>query len=297
MTALGPAVERRPDMSGRVCLVTGGTSGVGRAMAGGLSKLGARVVILARDRERGRAAAVEMTASSGHAVEVVVGDLADLRSIGRAAADFGARWDRLDVLAHAAGILCWNRQMSADGYELTFAVNVLGPALLTRLMLPLLERSAPARITAACGGLATLAHARLDLDDLPYRAARFAPLSTALQAMLARVLYCAELARKLQGRGIAVNAFYPGLVRSRLDRGLPWPLRVPVRLVQPFLKAGSASAVRAAADPSLAAVTGAFLAGRRVLELRSRRVTPEDSQRLWSLIERLLDERMTPGTA
>src|SRR5512137_10816 len=113
MAALGPAAERRLDMSGRVCLVTGGTSGVGRALAGGLSKLGARVVILARDQERGRAAAVEMTASSGHAVEVVVGDLADLRSVGRAAEDFASRWDRLDVLSHAAGILSWKRQLSA----------------------------------------------------------------------------------------------------------------------------------------------------------------------------------------
>ncbi len=282
-------------MSGRVCLVTGGTSGVGRALATGLSRLGASVVTLARDRERGRAAAAEITASSGHAVEVVVGDLADLRSVGRAAEDFGARWDRLDVLAHAAGILCWKRQLSADGYELTFAVNVLGPALLTRRLLPLLERGAPARIIAACGGLATLERVRLDLDDLPYRAARFGPLSTALQAMLARVLYSTELAPKLQPRGITVNAFYPGLVRSRLDRGLPWPLRVPARLVQPFLKAGSSSAVRAAADPSLGDVTGAFLAASRVLEFRSRRVTREESRRLWTLIERLIDAAASPA--
>jgi NAD(P)-dependent dehydrogenase (short-subunit alcohol dehydrogenase family) len=282
-------------MAGRTCLVTGGTSGVGRALARGLSGLGAHVVILARDAARGRDEAAKIARRSGHAVDVLPCDLADMRSVARAAGAFKSRWARLDVLAHAAGLISWKRRLSVDGYELTFAVNLLGPALLTRGLLSLLERSAPARIISVSGGLSTVAHARLDLEELERRDGRFAPLAAPLEVMLAKIVYFMELGRRLEAVGVTVNSFFPGLVRSRLDRGLPLPLRLAARVGQPFLKAGSAAAVRAAADPGLKGVSGAFLSGKRVLRFQSRHVTPEVSQRLWSLVEAALDRASVGG--
>ena len=274
--------------------MTGATSGVGRALATALAGCGAQVVILARDAERGRRAAAEIGLLSGRPAEVIVGDLADLRSVERAASDFRRRWDRLDVLAHVAGVVAWKRLLSVDGFELTFATNLLGPALLTRRLLDLLERSAPARVVAVSGGLSVLQRARLDMDDLPYQRRRFGALSTAVEVMLARVLYILELARRLEGRGVTANAFYPGLVRSSLDRGLPLLLRLPVRLVQPFLRPTSPTAVRAAAAPDLVGVSGAFLSARRVRSFHNRNLASGGSERLWSMIERLV-ETTRPG--
>ena len=152
-TRLGYAVRRRgfdalPRMDGRTVLVTGATSGLGRAAADGFARLGARILVLARDSSRGTRAVGEIVRATANTdVHLVVGDLSDLASLDTAAADVAGRVDALDVLVHNAGALQAQRTLSPDGIELTFATNVVGPFALTALLTDLL-RAAPPR--ASC---------------------------------------------------------------------------------------------------------------------------------------------------
>src|SRR2546430_5733139 len=134
-------------MSGKTCLVTGATSGIGKETAAGLAALGATVIIVARDAARGEAAAAEIRGRVPDArVVTFTADLSSLTQVRRLAAEVMSRHERLDVLINNAGVICAERQLTADGLETTFATNHLGPFLLTNLLRGLLERSAPARV-------------------------------------------------------------------------------------------------------------------------------------------------------
>jgi len=139
----------RPEssMSGRVCLITGGSSGIGKATALGLANRGANVVMVGRERSRGEAARTEIVEKSGNElVDLMLADLSSQESIRHLAEDFTSRYGRLHVLINNAGIFTSKRTLTVDGIETTFAVNHLAPFLLTNLLLDVLEASAPARI-------------------------------------------------------------------------------------------------------------------------------------------------------
>jgi NAD(P)-dependent dehydrogenase (short-subunit alcohol dehydrogenase family) len=161
----GWTTSELPSLSGRAVMVTGATSGIGLAAAEGFARLGATVWLVVRSQARGeqaRAAILERSASKD--VHVGLCDLSDLASVGQFAERFAAQAERLDVLVSNAGVLTEERRVSTDGIELTFATNVLGPFLLMNLLLPLLERSAPARIiNVSSGGMYTQ---RIRVDDL-----------------------------------------------------------------------------------------------------------------------------------
>ena len=273
-------------MKGKVCLVTGGTSGVGRAVAAGLAALGAEVVILARDRERGEET-VRALREGNARVSLLHCDLADLGSVRRAAAEFRSSHARLDVLAGIAGIIAWKRRLSLDGYELAFATNHLGHVLLTAELLGLMERSGSARVLSVAGAPSTLSRARLDLDDIAERRSTFAPGRVAVQTMLARVVWTFEAARRYAERGITANVFFPGFVRSRLQRGLPLPLRLAIGLVEPFLSPRCPTGVFACSSAELEGTSGRFIVGRRSVVFSNPSCGQEVAERLWTLGERL----------
>lgn len=273
-------------MKGKVCLVTGGTSGVGRAVAAGLANLGAEVVILSRDRERGEEAVRALSGGNAQ-VSLLHGDLADLESVRRAAAAFRSSHERLDVLAGIAGIVSWKRRLSVDGYELSFATNHLGHVLLAAELLGLMERSGQARVLSVTGAPPTLSRARLDLDDIAERRSTFSAGRVAVQTMLARVVWTLEAARRYAERGITANVFFPGLVRSRLQRGFPLPLRLAIALIEPFLSPRCPTGVYACSSPELRGTSGRFIVGRRTVPFSNPNCGPEAAERLWSLSERL----------
>jgi NAD(P)-dependent dehydrogenase (short-subunit alcohol dehydrogenase family) len=270
----------------KICLVTGGTSGVGRAVAAGLVRTGAEVVILARDAARGEASAAALRRDvEGARVSVLGGDLADPVSLRKAAVAFRGSFDRLDVLVAAAGIITWRRSESAGGHELVFATNHLGHVLLATELGNLMAHSAPARYLAVGGGPGTVSRASLDLDDLAERRSTYGPIRVAVQTMLARVLWTLELARRWQARGVTANVFFPGLVRSGLGRDLPLPLRLGAGLVQALLPARCPTGVWAATAPELESVTGRYIMGRRAVPFPDTR--PETTARLWEISEAL----------
>jgi retinol dehydrogenase 12 len=229
----------------RIVFVTGATSGIGLETARALSREGLRVVLGARDAERGAAAAAEIGKAGGRA-EALHLDLASFASVRRAAKELDARLPRLDVLVDNAGIARRRRETSADGHELTWQTNYLGHYLLTRLLLPLLKRSPSPRIVS----VSSEGHrqGRLDWGDLEL-SRDYAGFRAYANTKLAQVLFTREIARR-EPRILAL-ALHPGAIGTNIWRALPAHADALVRLMLPSAKHGAAPVARLASDPAL----------------------------------------------
>jgi retinol dehydrogenase-14 len=249
-------------MAGKTVLVTGGTSGIGRATAIGLAAMGARVGITGRDIARTRAAAADVAAASGNpAVDPFPADMSSQAEVRRLAGNVLAAYSRLDVLVNNAGGFWASRHVTADGLEHTFAVNHLAPFLLTDLVLDRLKASAPARIVTVSSG----AHGtgKIDFDDLGGERS-YSGGQAYSQSKLANVMFSYELARRLDGTGVTATVLHPGVVRTGFAAEDPPPMwRVFLPLVRPFLKSpskGAATSVYLASSAEVEGVTGTYFA-------------------------------------
>ena len=279
-------------MRGKAVLVTGGNSGIGKATATALAAAGARTIITSRDEQRGQAAVDDIRRDSGSdAVEVMVLDLARLASVRDFCARFLADHDRLDVLVNNAGGMQGTRQVTEDGYELTFQVNHLGPFLLTNLLGDQLVASKPARVVT----VASLAHknATIDFDDLQCERCRYAGLSVYGRSKLANVLFARELARRLDGTGVTSNCLPPGTIRSGFgqDGDADQLLRIGLFIARPFFpgpQRGARTVVYLAASPEVEGVTGTYFVRCRPARTSAEGADDEAARRLWEVSERLV---------
>lgn len=271
-------------MRGKVCVVTGASSGIGRATALGLSALGATVVLVCRDPERGEAAREQVAAAgatSGGQARLELADLSVQRDVRELAKRLHQRLGRLDVLVNNAGALFGQRRESHDGIELTLALNHLASFLLTNLVLDLLRASAPSRVV----NVASAAHsgARLDLDDLQMRRGYRAQRAYA-NSKLANVLFTYELARRLAGTGVSVNCVHPGTVRSGFGREGSAVLRLGLRLAAPFLprpEAGADTVIWLASSPEVNGITGKYFHKRQARPSSAASYDEATAKRLW----------------
>ena len=280
-------------LRGRVCLVTGANRGIGRATAAALARLGATVVMLARDARLAAAAREAVARESGNErVSVVPADLASFSSIRAAAGEVAARFEAVHVLVNNAGVNLARRQVSADGVELTLAVNHLAPFLLTHELLPLLRRGAAdggARVVTVTSEFERFG--RVAFGNLQGER-RYVGLLAYTQSKLANVLFTYELAARLAGTGVTANCVYPGLVatdlmRDRLLFRAPWLRALRGRvLLSP--EAGAKASVYAASAPEVRGVTGRCF-DRRGREVRTSRRSYEAAarERLWRVSEEL----------
>jgi len=275
----------------RRALVTGGSSGVGEAICEGFAAAGAHVHMLVRDRRRGEEAVdrIQKRLPGTHErIEVEVCDLSDLARIRRFAEDFQSRVDRLDLLVHNAGVLPPERTHTADGIELTFATNVLGPFLLTSLLLPALLAAAPSRvITVSPGGMYT---ARLRPDDLQLEEEDFDGARFYAHTKRAQVILNRAWAERFPAERIAFFAMHPGWVDTPgLRASLPRFRRVMGPLLRDA-RQGADTVVWLGTSPELEPATGGFWhdrAPRPEHRLPSTRETAQDRLRLWQECERL----------
>ncbi|MGZ4184926.1 MAG: SDR family NAD(P)-dependent oxidoreductase [Solirubrobacteraceae bacterium] len=275
-------------MDGAVVLVTGATSGLGEAAATAFARLGASVWLVARSPERGevtRARIAEQTGSDD--VHVGICDLSNLRSVRRFAEQCEAG-GRLDVLVNNAGVLTEERSLSHDGIELTLATNVVGPSLLTKLLVPLLTRSAPARvINVSSGGMYTQG---LHLEDLQSARGKFRGTVAYARTKRIEVVLSELWAWRLAGTGVVVNSMHPGWVDTPgLRASLPGFHRVVGRLLR-SPEQGADTIVWLGSAPQAADVSGGFWfdrARRRTHLLPWASESDEDRRRLWAEIERL----------
>jgi dehydrogenase/reductase SDR family protein 12 len=282
------AGELQP-MDGKVVLVTGATSGLGLAAAEGFARLGASVRLLARNEERGERARETVVKRSGDGdVQISLCDISSLDAVRQAAARINAEEPRLDVLVNNAGVLPSKRMLSADGIELTFATNVLGPFLLTNLLIPLLETSESGRIiNVSSGGMYTQ---RLQVDDLQAARGNFDGAVVYARTKRAQVILTEIWAQRLQGTGVVVHAMHPGWADTPgVESSLPGFYRLTAPLLRtPEEGADTAVWLGAATEPARS--SGGFWHDRlqRPTHLLPRtKETSEDRERLWAECERL----------
>jgi len=272
-------------LEGRVCVVTGPTSGIGRETAHGLARLGAQLVLACRDVAKGEVVRQEIMAESGNPrVEVRKIDLADPPSIRAFAEAFQATHARLDILVNNAGVLSFRRRLTPAGVESHFSVNVLAPFLLTNLLLPVLKASAPSRIINV--GSATHFNGQVDFTNLQGER-DFHFLRAYSSSKLEILLLTYELARRLQATGVTVNCVHPGTIRTDLYNGLP----VAFRFVKFFLRSptvGAAPIVWLASAPEVRDVSGRYF--DRFKEARSAEESYDVdlARKLWSACEGLV---------
>lgn len=261
-----------PPLVGKVALVTGGTSGIGRETALGLAKLGAAVTVVGRSRDRGVEAVEGIQCASGNpGVELMTADLSSLDDVRSLAERFAARHGRLDLLVNNAAGLYGERGETADGLEGTLAMTHLSPALLTHRLLPLLRESAPSRIVNVTSGVHRWARVRWDdlQSERGYRG-----LDVYARAKLLNLLWTGELARRVRGTGITVVAADPGMAWTGMAAGiqpamLPAPLRALFPLVRRVQRGRTAEA---AARSSIVAATSREVLSGGYLDPRGRPV-------------------------
>ena len=265
-------------MRGKCVLLTGATSGIGRAAAWSLANKGARVVILARSEEKARGVIASIAEGTGnHDLVYILCDLSAMDQVRRAAREFLDGNERLDVLANNAGGINPRRAVTVDGFERTFAVNHLSHFLLTCLLLDRIEECAPSRIVITASDMhryGTIHFHDLTLEN-EYRA-----FKAYEQSKLANVLFGLELARRLQGSGVDVNSFHPGAVRTRLYRGLG----VLMRTTSLFFKSperGARTLAHLASSPELEGATGRYFSRMRETRPSPEALDPERAKRLW----------------
>lgn len=271
-------------LGGRVVMVTGATSGLGLAAAEGYARLGATVWLVVRSEARGERARAAIAERSGNNdVHVGLCDLSDLDSVRQFVERFTAQAERLDVLVNNAGVLTAERGVSTDGIEMTLATNVLGPFLLTNLLLPLLERRAPARIVnVSSGGMYTQ---RIRVDDLQSERGSFDGATAYARAKRAQVILTEIWAKRLVGGGVVVHAMHPGWADTP---GVVTSLPRFYRLTRPLLRTPEQGAdtivwLGAADEPGRS--SGLFWHDRRPRPthvLPWTKETGQERERLWA---------------
>lgn len=265
-------------MSRKLALVTGASSGLGKAAALALARMGWKVALLCRDRARGTAAMAEIRKESGNPdVSLAVVDLASLEEVRAFARTFGTEHGELHVLLNNAGVYHLRRKETGDGFEETFAVNHLAPFLLTNLLRSILVKG-NGRVVNVSSDLHREGH--LDLDDL-FMTKRWEGHQAYARSKLANVLFTYALARRLSGSGVKVNAYTPGLVATEIARDMPEDYRARFAAIGKSPEDAAAPLFDLVTSPARAGVSGAHFALERRADSSPDSYDAELQERLW----------------
>lgn len=274
-------------IANKTCVITGANDGIGKETALGLARMGAHIVLVCRDRERGRRAQDEV-ARAGRSADLVVADLASAESVRGAVPQLAALNRPIDVLICNAGIVMRRRQLTAAGHEMTFAVNHLGHFLLVNLLRERLEQAAPSRIVVVASQVE--ARGRMHFDDLGLERG-FAPLTAYDQSKLANVLFTYELARRLKDSQVTANCLHPGVIATNLlcdYMARPRALRRAHRLTHPGPVEGARPSIRLASDPALEGVSGKYFTPNGEAPSSKQSYDVEAARRLWQISEQMV---------
>lgn len=278
---VGTRMASEARMDGKVALITGATRGIGLEAAKALARLGATVVLVGRDTTRTQDAVAEVRAAAPDAkVDSLLANFNSLKSVRQLAADFKARYPRLDVLLNNAGLIIDPRETTEDGFEATLGINHLAPFVLTHELLGLLKASAPSRII----NVSSEAHrtAKLDFNDLQAERG-YSSFRAYGNAKLANILFTKSLAKRLQGTGVTANCLHPGVVATGFGHNTKGFMRHLVKLGAPFMltaEKGARTSVYLASSPEVAGVSGEYF-------IKSRKAKPTRDARDEALAERL----------
>jgi len=276
-------------MNGKICLVTGGTNGIGKATAQALAQLGATVVIVGRNAPKTALLVEEIRAASGNRnVDSLLADLSSQQDVRRLANEFKSKYSRLHVLLNNAGAFFVKRQLSVDGIEMTFALNHLAYFLLTNLLLDTIKASAPARIINVSSDAHT--SGKIEFDNLQGERT-FSPRAYG-NSKLANLLFTTELARRLEGTGVTVNALHPGLVSTGFAKNNGRLIASLVSLFMPLVarspEQGAETLIYLASSPSVEGITGKYFQDSHIVTPAPQANDMEVARKLWDVSAELV---------
>jgi len=271
-------------MSNKICMVTGATSGIGFATSLNLAQQGATVIVVGRNPEKGAAVLARIQQETGNpSVQFMQADLSDQDQVRHLAQEFKNRYSRLDVLLNNAGAIFLKRQLSANGIEMTLAVNHLSCFLLTNSLLDTLEASAPARIVNVSSDMHK--SAKINFEDLE-GARKYSCFGAYGQSKLALLLFTYELARRLEDTQVTVNALHPGFVATNIGKnnGLLGKLIVPLlKFIAKGPAKGAETSIYLASSPDLAGISGKYFENKKAVRTSPGSCDATIAKRLWEV--------------
>ncbi len=279
-------------MQGKVCLITGGSGGIGKSTALGLARMGATVVIVGRNAEKTAQAVQEIRSATGNnSVDSLLADLSSQQEIRRLAADFKGRYAQLHVLVNNAGRWFQKRLVTVDGYEMNFAFNHLAYFLLTNLLLDTLIASAPARIVNVTSMM--YKGNKIDFADLQSEHS-YNRMRNYGSSKLANILFTIELARRLEGIGVTANVLHPGVVNSDFARNesntdaFATVFGAVTSLFARSPEKGAETSIYLASSPEVEGVTGKYFVDCKVTQISPEAADMETARKLWDVSAELV---------
>lgn len=280
-------------MSNRIALVTGATAGIGKETARGIAETGATVVLVARNKAKGEAVARELKNSTkNERIDLLTADLSSLSEIRRCADEFKAKYDRLEILVNNAGAIFDQREATADGLEMTFALNHISYFLLTNLLLDVIKQNSPARIVS----VSSKAHSfgKIEFNNLQSEK-KFSKLGSYANSKLMNVLFTYELARRLKDTNVTANCLNPGAVASDFGKDLSGLFSLFVKLGRKTFfispKKGAETSIYLATSPEIEGVTGKYFDEKKAVP--SLEISSDESlqKRLWKISEEIVGQK------
>jgi NAD(P)-dependent dehydrogenase (short-subunit alcohol dehydrogenase family) len=268
-------------MNGKLCLITGASSGIGKVAAIELAKRGASMVLVCRTAEKGRLTAEEIKGATGNrSIDFLAADLSSQAEIRKLAADYQSRFPAPQILINNAGLALKKRTLSPDGIEMTFAVNHLAYFLLTNLLLDPLKSNGPARIV----NVSSDAHhsGAIDFEDLQFEK-HYSAWKAYCRSKLCNLFFTYELAKRLQGTAVTVNALHPGAVATKIFRDVPAPLRALILLLTMSPQKGAQTTVYLASSPEVEDVSGKYFKKKAEAQSSAASRDAQVAGRLWEI--------------
>jgi NAD(P)-dependent dehydrogenase (short-subunit alcohol dehydrogenase family) len=281
-------------MHGKIVMITGANSGIGKQTAKVLAEKGATIIMICRNRERGENALKDLKEkTNSDKIELILADLTDPTAIQNAVTQFKGKYDKLDVLINNAGLVLSKKTITSLGYEKTFAVNHLGHFLLTNFLLDILIKSAPSRIINVSSEVHSSAH--LNFEDINL-SSKYRGFRAYANSKLANLLFTYELARRLKGTGVTVNALHPGFVRSNFGRrGRKLYERILFDIARIFaisVKRGAKTSIYLASSPEVKNITGKYFVKLKLANSSKKSYDKKAQRKLWQVSEKAFKNRI-----
>lgn len=277
------------NLKDKICIVTGSNSGIGKVTALEIAKMGATVIMVARNKEKGQQALEEViSGSSNRNVELMLCDFSSQQSIRDFVEQFKAKYKQLHILVNNAGLSIPEKSITKDGIESTFATNHLGYFLLTNLLLDVLKNSAPARIVNVSSEGHKMGH--IDFDDINYEHKKYNATKAYCTSKLANVLFTRELSKRLQGTNVTANCLHPGIVASNFPSGTNGLMGFFLKIYKPFLitvEKGAETQIYLATSSEVEGVTGEYFAKKKIAAITSEAKNESVAKRLWEVSEKM----------
>jgi len=269
-------------MEGKICIITGANSGIGKATAIGLAKMNATIVMMCRSKERGEDAQKEIIElTDNKKVDLFLCDLSSQESIRKFVSEFKSKYQKLHILINNAGIMLSKRVTSVDGFEMNLAVNYLAPFILTNLLLDVLKKSAPSRII----NVSSAAHrmAKMDFDDLQSEKMKYRLFKIYGVSKLALMLFSYELSRRLEGTSVTLNTLHPGVVNTNLGQDQSSFSKGFAKLFFKKSEKGAETSIYLASSQEVEGITGKYFAKKQQKQSSEESYNEDYAKRLWEL--------------